>query len=206
MSGLAVELYHADAAVGAANRLPVTAEVVGSVAVTGSLVNGASTAFIGRTGALALTATGSVAPAAASLVWPAGRCFAGGTPAVIGFDFTATYASRAVAITGVRLVATRGGVSALHAGLLLANAAFTAAADGALPAVTALQAASGVSAIECRNIIQGATLNLCQWSGRHPITLDSDGNLYGQVFAVQDWTADSATELVIHATIHAEVL
>jgi hypothetical protein len=205
MSGLAVTPYHVGAAVTAANRLPVSAEIVGTVTVSGSFTNAAGTNFIGRTGALWVEATGSVAPQGTGLAWEAGRCLAAAVPAVIEFAFGAGYASRNIALTDLRIAATLGGVSALHAGLILSATTFTAAADNALPALSALSAI-GATAIEARHHIMGATCNLAVWSGRRTLALDAAGKLYGQLYAVQGWSVTTVVDLTIQAALGGEIL
>jgi hypothetical protein len=204
MSALAVTPYHANAEVSASNRLPCSAEIVGSVAVTGTLVNGASTSFIGRVGRLAASALASVSPSGLT-AWGAGRCLAAATPAIMEFDFGSTYASRFLALRALRIASTLRGLEPLAAGLLLASEAFDPAADDAEPAAAAL-AASTLDAIACDHLLRGAALDLCAWRGDLPMQLDADGILYGQLYLLRPWSVATAEGLTISAVLTGDIL
>ena len=203
MSALAVTPYHADSQVSAANRLPVSAEVVGSVAVTGTMTLGASVLHLGRVGRSVVSALASVSPSGL-LTWPAGGCIASGTPAVLEFAFGAGCASRYIALRSLRIAATVRGIEPLAAGLLVAGAAFDAAADGAVPAVAALDA-SEIEALPCGPLVAGTHLDLCAWRGYAALLADAAGKLYGQIYLVNPWSVADDTGLTISAVLTGDL-
>jgi hypothetical protein len=203
MSALAVTPYHAESQVSAANRLPVSAEVIGSVAVTGTMTLGASTLHLGRMGRSVVSALASVSPSGRR-DWPAGGCLAAGTPAILVFAFGAGCASRYIALRTLRIAATVRGVEPLAAGLLAAGAAFDPAADGAPPASAALEA-STLEAFACEHVLAGDALDLCVWRGTAPLLADADGKLYGQLYLVRPWSVTDDTGLTISAVLTGDL-
>lgn len=203
MSALAVTPYHADSQVSAANRLPVSAEVVGAVAVTGTMTLGASVLHLGRVGRSVVSALASVSPSGL-LTWPAGGCIASGTPEILEFAFGAGCASRYIALRSLRIAATVRGAEPLEAGLLVAGAAFAPAADGAASAAAALDASS-LEALPCTHMLAGTTLDLCVWRGYAPLLADAAGKLYGQIYLVRPWSVADDTGLTISAVLTGEM-
>ena len=208
-SAFAVTLHDALGTVhSVANRVPVSAELTGTATVSGTVSLGAGTAFAGRLGKLLVQATASLTPSGTLLAWPAGSCFAAATPALMTLDFTSTYASRTVALVGLRVAVTGAAANPLSVRLLLANASFTAAADGQAPAATGLQALTLLS-LPAAPSVHTAAFALAEAeaaAGARVAVLDASGRLYGQLVLDQDFGVLSASSLAVQVVLTARIL
>ena len=206
MSGLAVEIQHSSTPVGIANRLPVTAEVTGTVAVSGSFTPAAGTEFFGRTGRLVVRPSDSVAPSGTITAWQPGQAIAAASPALLEFDFGATYASRFVELASLSVVASLVGEQPLDADLVLSDqSAASAASDGDPWAISAAHAVSAVI-LRARSAGRGASWELAQWSGGVVAQLDANGKLYGQLAAGSVWNPGTTASLFFSAYLAGVIL